>query len=118
MKSIATVAARRSIIATLSTLTFATAIIVFAVQFYTPTVRRAAATGLATVTQSHSDDLPNYDIRTDAGALERLAEYRQLQNRAASEVTDIRGRFVLGEKALSRQVPTLKIVYNSDIKIP
>src|SRR5688572_11563962 len=118
MKYIAAVSARRSIIATLSTLTFATAVIVFAAQFYTPTVRRATATGLATVTRSHSDDLPNYDIRTDAGALEKLAEYRQLQNRAASDVADIRDRFVRGEKALARQVPTLKIFYNSDIKIP
>ena len=44
--------------------------------------------------------------------------FDSLSAEGAADVADIRAEFVNGEKALARRVPTLKIEYNSDIRIP
>jgi hypothetical protein len=65
-----------------------------------------------------SADLPNYDIRSDKAAYDKVNGYRQAQSRSAAEVADIRDNFVRGEASLRTRVPSLKIDYNPDIRIP
>lgn len=76
------------------------------------------AEGLFSSTVSHDPDLPNYDIRSDKNAYETVAGFRQTASRNAAEVADIRASFVRGEESLKMSVPTLKIEYNTDIRIP
>lgn len=80
--------------------------------------KSAAASGLVTKTVSYDVGLPNYDIRTDRTAMDTLAGFRSSQGKAASDVADVRATMVLGEKALKTQVPSLKVVYNDDIRTP
>ena len=75
---------------------------------------KAAVKGVS----SHEPDLPNYDIRTDKGAFEKLALFRNTLNRSASEVADQRDDLVRGEAALKEKVPTLKIEYSPEIRTP
>jgi hypothetical protein len=69
-------------------------------------------------TVSHEKGLENYDIRADKTAFEKIAGFRQAQNRSAAEIADLREKFVEGENALKRRVPALKVEYNSDIRTP
>ncbi len=62
--------------------------------------------------------LPNYDIREDKSAQPILAEFRSSGSKTMSEVADIRDAFVSAESVLREKVPTLKIEYNTDIRIP
>ncbi len=81
-------------------------------------LRTEAAKSLLTRTESHEAGLPNYDIRTDKAAIDKLASFRTLVGKNAVEVADIRDQFVLGEANLRARVPTLKVEYNTDIRIP
>ena len=74
--------------------------------------------GLIEKTESHIEGLENYDIRQDKLAIDKLAHFRQSLNKNASAIADLRESFVQGEKTLKRQVPTLKIEYNEDIRTP
>ncbi|MBK7707172.1 MAG: M36 family metallopeptidase [Acidobacteria bacterium] len=74
--------------------------------------------GLLERTESHVEGLENYDIRTDKQAVPKLVEFRNAAGKDAVAVADIRTGFVAGEELLSRRVPSLKIEYNSDIRIP
>ena len=74
--------------------------------------------GLVEKTVSHDADLPNYDIREDKSATDKLINFRQTLGRNASQVADIREDFVRGEESLKQTVPSLKIEYNIDIRIP
>ncbi len=69
-------------------------------------------------TVSHRDDLPNYDIRSDKSAFEKIAALRQTQNKDAAAVANIRERFVAGEESLRERMPAVKVVYNNDLRIP
>lgn len=60
----------------------------------------------------------DYDIRRDKNGVPRLAEYRLSVSKNAVEIADIRDGFVRGEERLRDRVPTLKVEYNEDIKIP
>jgi len=80
--------------------------------------RIAKAQGLMTPTKSHDAELPNYDIRTDKSAYEKVAAFRTNSGKSAVDVADIRDSFVQGEKNLRLSIPTLKVDYNDDIKIP
>ncbi len=77
-----------------------------------------AAKGLIVRTESHSAEIPNYDIRTDKSAFEKLAAFRETAGKSAVEVADIRDEFVRGEASLRTSVPTLKVDYNTDIRTP
>ncbi|MBK8465613.1 MAG: M36 family metallopeptidase [Chloracidobacterium sp.] len=88
---------------------------VFALPFQ---MRSNAAKGFAQRTESHEADLPNYDIRVDKSKINKIAEFRNVSGKSASEVADAREAFVRGEEALKQRVPTLKIEYNEDIRIP
>ncbi|MBK9155702.1 MAG: M36 family metallopeptidase [Chloracidobacterium sp.] len=74
--------------------------------------------GLFTATRSHEDDLPNYDIRTDKKAFEKIAAFRGTANRTAWEVADVRDELLRGEDALRSEVPTLKVEYSPEIYTP
>ena len=81
-------------------------------------MRSNAAKGLFQRTESNDPGLPNYDIRSDKTAIDKIAAFRMSQGKNASQIADARDAFVRGENALRQRVPTLKIEYNTDIKIP
>lgn len=68
--------------------------------------------------QSHKNDLPNYDIRSDKAAANKIAAFRLISRKTSNDVGNIRDTFVQGVDALKRSVPTLKVEYNTDIRIP
>lgn len=69
-------------------------------------------------TPAERDGLPNYDIRTDKGAFERMSVYRSSANRSASEVADRRDDLAGAEAVLRGKVPSLKIEYNPEMRTP
>ncbi len=81
-------------------------------------LRTNASKGLNPKTESHEKGLENYDIRTDKEAIEKLANYRTVMGKNAVDVADARDLLVKGENELRKHVPTLKVEYNSDIRIP
>lgn len=74
--------------------------------------------GLNPRTERDSSELPNYDIRIDKLSFEKRVEFRGRSGKAAPEIADLRDRFVEGENELRRRVPSLKIEYNDDLRIP
>ncbi|MBK8303937.1 MAG: hypothetical protein IPK98_11255 [Chloracidobacterium sp.] len=88
---------------------------IFALPFQ---LRTNAAKGFYFKTVSHEKGLENYDIRTDKAAYEKIAAYRTVMGKDAVAVADARDAFVRGENELKKRVPTLKIEYNDDIRIP
>lgn len=76
--------------------------------------------GLNPRTESHEPGLENYDIReqTNKETNELLANFRQVSGKDSAVVADIRDGFVRGEEELRTRVPSLKIEYNQDIRIP
>ncbi len=76
--------------------------------------------GLVNRTESHQEGLENYDIReqTSKETNEFLAKSRQVSGKDAAVVADIRENFVRGEDELRTRVPSLKVEYNADIRIP
>src|SRR5215213_4072925 len=118
MKFTAPAKARRRPLLTLFVLAFVTTLVIIPTRFRSEAMARSTGEGLFTRTVSQLDDLPNYDIRSDKNAAERVERFRSSLNRNAVEVADIRSRFVEGEKALAGRVPTLKVEYNTDIRIP
>jgi len=71
-------------------------------------------------TVSHEEGFSNYDIREDDGSdiQDRLMSYRQSAGRTAVSVANVRDRFVSGENELRSRIPTLKVDYNTDLRIP
>ena len=104
---------RRKVLFCLFVLAGLTAIFVLPFQ-----MRSGAAGGLSQKTVSHEADLPNYDIRSDKAAKDKIVRFRAALGKDASQVADVRDTFVRGENALRQSVPTLKVEYNSDIHIP
>jgi len=104
---------RRGITLCLFVLTVLTIVFVLPYQ-----MRSRAAKGLLQRTESHQPELPNYDIRSDKSAIDKIAAFRAALGKNASKVADARESFVRGEEALKQSVPTLKVEYNEDIRIP
>lgn len=94
------------------------AIAVTAAVLLYPHFAAKAAKGLFVQTVSEEDSLPNYDIRTDKDAAAKIESYRSVAGLSALNVKAERNGFLSGETSLRERVPTLKIEYNSDIKIP
>ncbi|MEQ1922207.1 MAG: M36 family metallopeptidase [Pyrinomonadaceae bacterium] len=88
---------------------------IFALPFQ---LRTNAAKGLNPKTESHERGLENYDIRTDKTAYDTIALFRSAVGKDAVAVADTRDLFVKGENELRKRVPTLKVEYNNDIRIP
>lgn len=74
--------------------------------------------GPAIVERSHEEDLPNYDVRRDKDAYEKLARFRNTVNRSASDVADERDAMARAENALRSKVPSLKVEYNPELRTP
>ncbi len=83
---------------------------------------KAGNTGkkLVEKTESHEPGLVNFDIRAEKSdeARETLLKFREAIGKDSAMVADIREGFVRGENELRLRVPTLKIEYNEDIRIP
>ncbi|MBK8466450.1 MAG: M36 family metallopeptidase [Chloracidobacterium sp.] len=104
---------RRRVFFCLFVLSILTAVFVLPFQ-----MRSTAEKGLVQRTESHDPDLPNYDIRSDKMAYDKIAAFRTSLGRNASQIANAREAFVRGEEALKQRVPTLKVEYNEDIRIP
>ncbi len=74
--------------------------------------------GLIERTESHVPGLENYDIREDKNAFESIEKFRQDSGSSAAAIADIRDGFVRGENELRERIPSLKVEYNNDIRIP
>lgn len=76
--------------------------------------------GLIQRTESHDEGLQNYDIREQKSeeVADALVRIREKAGKDASAVAASREDFVRGEEALKQRVPTLKVEYNNDIRIP
>jgi hypothetical protein len=94
------------------------AIIFVPFQFSAKAVDKSSKKGLSEKTSSHTDGLENYDIRKDSTKSDVIFNFRQRADKNAVDVADVRDGFVRGEESLRKRVPTLKIEYNKDIRIP
>ncbi len=115
-RSVFSLGGRRVLAATFA-LSAVTAVIVAPAWFASPTAS-ATGSGLFERTESHDSELPNYDIRNDKAAFEKVARLRESAGKHAAEVADMRESFVEAEESLRTRVSTLKIEYNTDIRIP
>lgn len=110
---------RSSLILSLFLLGLVTALVVLPSQFVSEAVVKGE--GLNPRTESHKEGLPNYDIREPQKSDEvtdALAKFRNSSGKDASAIAATREDFVRGEEELRGRVPTLKIEYNDDIRIP
>lgn len=107
---------RRNILLSLGVLSIITAVIALPFAFGVKAGRKSDGKGLFTIEKSHQDELPNYDIRTDKQAFEKLAAFRGTLNRSASDVADQRDDLIRGEAALKSKVPSLKVEYSPEIR--
>lgn len=95
------------------------AVVVFApFRSSTEAVGNDSGNGLFPRTPSHEEGLENYDIRRDPVKEDVLNYFRQSAAKSAGDVANLREGFVRGEEALREKIPTLKIEYNRDIRIP
>ncbi len=108
---------RHTVLPSIAVLCVATAIAVTPAWLLNP-IASANGSGLVPKTESHDLDLPNYDIRSDKSAYQKIEGFRNSSGFSAARIADIRDSFVLGEEALRSKVPTLKVEYNTDIRIP
>ena len=118
MKKIGSSVARRGLLLTLFVLGVAGAVSILPTYFHSHAGGVKTGTGLFIRTESQREDLPNYDIRSDKDAVDRIAAFRSERGRMAAEVADVRDSFVRGEETLRSKVPTLKVEYNADIRTP
>ena len=118
MKFTAPAKARRRSLLTLSVLAFVTALVLIPTYFRSAATTRSTGEGLFSRTVSQRDDFPNYDIRTDKNAADRVQSFRSSASRNAAEVADIRDGFAAGERSLAERVSGLKVEYNTDIRVP
>lgn len=109
---------RRSILLSLAVLSVITAILLLPFTFGVEAGRKTDRKGLFPVDRSQTDELPNYDIRTEKGSFEKLAAFRNSQNRSASDIADKRDEMGRGENALRTKVPSLKIEYSPETRTP
>ncbi len=110
---------RRGLLLTLFILGVVTALILVPSQFRSE-AGVASGDGLLERTASHESTLPNYDIREHKGkdSVDFRVAARQASGKDASAVANTRDSFVQGENNLRTRVPSLKVEYNSDIRIP
>jgi Fungalysin metallopeptidase (M36) len=108
---------RRRVLFCLCVLGIAIALFILPFQFRSQAVSQKGE-GLFERTSTQEPDIRNYDIRSDKNAVDTVIGFRQSQGRGAAEIADIRDRFVRGEESLRTTVPTLKVDYNTDIRIP
>ncbi len=102
-------------------LTFAVVVVLFLISAIPERIGSAAAqpgSGLVERTESHDPAIGNYDIRTDKSAYPAIVGMRTGSGRDSVAIADLRSGFVAGEERLRSRVPTLKVEYNGDLRIP
>lgn len=79
-----------------------------------------ASGGKGLFSRTVSDDgMPKmYDIREDKARQDEIESFRTSAGRSLVDVENFRDGFKQGEERLKAQVPTLKVEYNNDIRIP
>ncbi len=97
---------------------FAVVFAIAAVIFFMPQTPSKAAKSNFSQTKIDEPILRNYDIRMDKKAIEKVATFRSDVRKSASEIADARDKMVIGEQRLKARIPSLKIEYNADLKIP
>ncbi len=85
---------------------------------FTTTAARSGGKGLIDRAESHQSGLENYDIREDRSKEAEMLGFRQRLGKDSAIVADFRDGFVRGEESLRSRVPSLKVEYNLDIRIP
>ncbi|HMS09409.1 MAG TPA: hypothetical protein PKE66_07995, partial [Pyrinomonadaceae bacterium] len=70
--------------------------------------------GLRERTASHDAGVANYDIRTDADASAKRTQFRERSGISASNIADIRDRFVRGEKMLRSSIAEARVEYSPE----
>jgi hypothetical protein len=100
--------ATRVLLLTLFVFGITATVLILPSYFSSEAVARKTGTGLLTRTESGTPELPNYDIRSDKNAADRVAGFRSSLSRSASDVADVRDGFARGEERLRALVPTLK----------
>jgi hypothetical protein len=88
----------RNIALTLFALAFVTALAVAPV-FFGADANAGSASTESAQTQSQDPRYPNYDIRTDKHAFEKMASIRSRSGHNAPEVADIRAEFVSAKQS-------------------
>ena len=113
--------ARFSLLLSLFVLGLIAAVIVVPYQFQSEASAQDGKKGLFIRTESHEEGLPNYDIRMDVKrpeSADALVKFRNSVGKDASAIATTREDFARGEEALKSRVPSLKVEYNEDIRIP
>lgn len=88
-------------------------------QFISKAGNQGSGNGLIQRTSSQDEGIVKmYDIREDKERLDDLAMFRNKVGKSAVDVADTRERFVRGEERLKTELPTAKVEYNLDIRIP
>ena len=109
---------RRSIVLGFSVLCVLAAILVLPFTLRTEAVKKKDGKGLMNPGRGHEPALPNYDIRRDKKAFEKLAAFRSTLNRSASDVADQREELISAENALKAKIANVKIEYNPELGSP
>ena len=109
---------RRGTLLSLGCLGLITAVTVLPFAFGVEAVRNTDGKGQLAHEKAYQEELPNYDIRSDKGAYEKLAAFRNALNRSASELADQRDDLVRGEAALKTKIPNLTIEYGREVFTP
>ena len=66
----------------------------------------------------NSNDLSNYDIRTDEAAKQTIANFIEQSGQNASAIEQKRARTIAAENDLRSKTPNLVVEYNTDLRIP
>ncbi|MEO7658242.1 MAG: M36 family metallopeptidase, partial [Pyrinomonadaceae bacterium] len=91
---------------------------VASVFFLSPQKHSEAAKGLSHQTKNQDDGVPNYDIRADKRATEKITTFRNKAGKNAFEIADRRDAMVRAEKSLKARIPNLKVEYNAEQQTP
>ncbi len=77
-------------------------------------------TGEDGVTRSFNPYLPFYDVRTNGTKESKavMAEAQQKGGKASTDLLAVKQELINGEAELRRTVPTLKVGYNQDLRVP
>lgn len=66
----------------------------------------------------NNEPFPNYDIRTDENARQKIAEFLVQSGKTRSEIETLKNRTKRAEEKLRAEIPNLKIELNEDLRIP
>jgi subtilisin-like proprotein convertase family protein len=79
-------------------------------------------TGADGITRSENPNLPYYDIRLEDVNSElaklTLKDIREKSGKTSSDLMEVKQEMLNGEATLRQRVPTLKIEYNDDLRVP